>query len=99
MEINEELRKLRRNEEIREVWKSHFEKVMNESMGGRAEVNTVGIKIHEERPHTQRRLEQSEIMEAIRKLKLGKARGPDGITAKMLKYGGEVVVDWERVSE
>ncbi len=37
-----------RIEEVREVWKSHFEKVMNESMGGRAEVNNMGIRIHEE---------------------------------------------------
>ncbi len=86
---------VRRNEEIREVWKSHFEKVMNESMGGRAEVTTMGIKIHEERPHTQGRLKQSEVMEAIRKLKLGKAPGMDGITAEMLKFGGEIVVDWK----
>ncbi len=28
-------------EEMREVWKSHFEKVMNDSMGGRAEVTTI----------------------------------------------------------
>ncbi len=55
-----------KNEEIREVWKGHFEKVMNESMGGRAEVTTMGIKIHEERPHTQERLERGEIIEAIR---------------------------------
>ncbi len=83
-----------KNEEIREVWKSHFEKVMNESMGGRAEVTAVGMLIRGERPHTQGRLERSEIMEAIRKLKLGKAPGSDGITAEKLKYGGEIVVDW-----
>ncbi len=39
---------VRRNEEIREVWKSHFEKVMNKSMGGRAAVTTMVIKIHED---------------------------------------------------
>ncbi len=85
---------VRRSEEIREVWKSHFEKVMNDSMGGRAEVTTRGIKMHIEKPHTQGRLERSKIMEAIRKLKVGKAPGPDGITAEMLIYGGEIVVDW-----
>ncbi len=57
-------------------------------------MTTRGIKIHEEQSHAQGRLEQGEIMEAISKLKLGKAPGLDGITAEMLKYGGEIVVDW-----
>ncbi len=34
------------------------------------------------------------ILEAIRKLKLGIAPSTDGIIAKMLKYGGEIVIDW-----
>ncbi len=34
---------------------------------------TMGIKIHEEQPHTQGRLERGEILEAIRQLKFGKA--------------------------
>ncbi len=79
-----------KNEEMREVWKSHFEKVMNESLGGRAEVTAVGMLIREERPHTQGRLEQTEVMEGIRTLKLGKAPGSDGVTGEMLKYGGEI---------
>ncbi len=83
-----------KNKEIREVWKSPFEKAMNESTGGRAEVTTMGIKIHEEQPHTQGRLERGDIMEVIRKLKSGKTPGSDGITAEMLKYGGEIAVDW-----
>ncbi len=85
---------VRRNEEVREVWKNNFEMVMNEGMRGRAKVTTMGIKIHDERPHTQGKLERSEIMGAKRKLKLGKAPGPDGKTAEMLKYGGEMVIDW-----
>ncbi len=66
---------------------------MNESLEGRAEVTAVGMLIRGE-PHTQGRVEQSEVMEAIRKLKLGKAPGLDGMTAEVLKYGGEIVVDW-----
>ncbi len=42
-----------KNEEIREVWKNHFEKVMNECMGGRAEVTAMGIKIHGEVTYTR----------------------------------------------
>ncbi len=50
--------------------------------------------VEEQRPHVQGRLERGEIMEAKRKLKLGKAPGSDGTIAEMLKYGGEIVVDW-----
>ncbi len=57
-------------------------------------MTTMGVKIHEGWPHTQGRLERDEILEAIRKLKVEKAPGSDGITAEMLKYGGEIVVDW-----
>ncbi len=39
-------------------------------------------------------MERSEIIEVMRKLKLGKTPGPDGITAEMLKCGGEIDVDW-----
>ncbi len=56
-------------------------------------MTAMGMLIHGERPHTQGRVERSEVLEAMRKLKLGKAPGSDGITAEMLKYG-EVVVDW-----
>ncbi len=44
--------------------------------------------------HIHEGVERSEVLEAIRKLKLGKAPGSDGITAEMLKYGREIVVDW-----
>ncbi len=35
-----------------------------------------------------------EVEEAIARLKCGKAAGMDGITAEMLKYGGDAVVEW-----
>ncbi len=72
---------------------SHYEKVMNASMGGRAEATSMGIKIHEEQLHPQGKSEQGEIIEAERKLKVGKVPEMDGMPAEMLKYGGEIVVD------
>ncbi len=35
-----------------------------------------------------------EVEGAIARLNYGKAAGMDGITAEMLKYGGEAVVEW-----
>ncbi len=35
-----------------------------------------------------------EVEGAIARLKCGKAAGMDGITAEMLKYGGDAVVEW-----
>ncbi len=35
-----------------------------------------------------------EVEKAIARLKCGKATGMDGITAEMLKYGGDIVVEW-----
>ncbi len=49
---------------------------------------SMGIKVHEEQPHPPGKLERDEVLKAIRKLKVGKASGTDGITAEMLKYGG-----------
>ncbi len=44
-------------------------RIKYESMGGRDGVTTMGIKIHEQKPHTEGKLERGEILEAIRKLK------------------------------
>ncbi len=42
----------------------------------------------------QREMGRSEVEGAIARLKCGKAAGMDGITAEMLKYGGDAVVEW-----
>lgn len=69
------------------IWKQHLE-----SMGGRTEITSVGIKINVVQPNTQGRLERGKIEEAMKRLKVGKAPGADGITAEMLKYVGGVVM-------
>ncbi len=64
---------------------------MNESMGGRAEINSMKIRYHEERPHTQGKSEHGEVLRGNTEIECRK--GSDTITAEMLKYGGEIVVD------
>lgn len=45
----------RRDEEIREVWMTHFESMMIESMGGRAKVINMEVKIKVGKPYPQGR--------------------------------------------
>ncbi len=42
----------------------------------------------------QREIGRLEVEGAIARLKCGKAAGMDGITAEMLKYGGDALVEW-----
>ncbi len=42
----------------------------------------------------QREINRLEIQKAIVRLKCGKAAGMDRVTAEMIKYGGDAVVEW-----
>lgn len=46
------------NEEIKELWKRHFESMMNKSMGGRAEVTSMRIMVNEGWPYPLRKVER-----------------------------------------
>ena len=80
---------VRDKEEVKGVWKSHFERLMNEKIERETIVSSVGVEaggkcltVHEESK------------ESIRQLKCGQAAGVDRITEEILKYGGEAVVEW-----
>ena len=80
---------------VKERWKEYFEELMNEKSREVAVVSCMGMErgggggLRVQGPMTRR-----EVKRAIKRLKTGKAPGMDGITAEMLKYGGEAVIDW-----
>ncbi len=54
----------------------------------------MGIEPGRGRIPIQRKISRAEVEKAIARLKCGKAAGMDGMTAEMLKYGGDAVVEW-----
>lgn len=55
-------------------------------------MTSMGIKVHERQSYPWEEVERSEVLKAIRQLKVGKAPSIDGITTEMLKY--EEIVEW-----
>ena len=81
-------------EEVKGVWTRHFERLMNAKTEGEAVICSMGMEAGRGRVPEQRELSRGEVEKAINRLKGGKAAGIDGITAEMLKYGGDVVAEW-----
>ena len=85
---------LSNKDEVKGVWKRHFERLMNGKTEGEAVVSCMGMEAGGRRVFEQKEISRGEVEKAIAKLKCGKGGGVDGITAEMLKYGGEVIVEW-----
>ncbi len=56
--------------------------------------NSMGIEASRGQVPMQREIGRLEVEKAIARSKCGKAAGTDGITAEMLKYGGDTMVEW-----
>ncbi len=67
---------------------------MNNEAEGVAVATCMGTEPGRGRVPIQREIGRLEVERAIARLKCGKAAGMDGITAEMLKYGGDAVVEW-----
>ena len=85
---------LKMKEAIKRRWKDYFEDLMNVKSVGEAKVTSMGMDGGRNRVGEQEGIRREEVIKAIANLKNGKAAGVDGITAEMLKYGGEAIVDW-----
>lgn len=67
-------------EEMKGVWKRHFEHLMNGGTLGEAIVTSMGMEAGGKRVSEQRVIERLEVEKAIAKIKCGKAACIDGIT-------------------
>ena len=85
---------LREKEAVKGRWMKYFENLMNVKSEGEAIVTCMGVMGGGGRGHEQEQIKREEVAKAIGNLKNGKAAGVDGITAEMLKYGGETVIEW-----
>ncbi len=57
-------------------------------------VTSMGSEAGRGRLPIQREIGRAEVEKAIARLNCGKAAGMDGLTAEMLKYGGDAVMEW-----
>ena len=67
---------------------------MNVESKGEARVSCMGMVMGGGVVRSQEEIKREEVVEAIANLKNGKAAGVDGISAEMLKYGGESIIEW-----
>ncbi|WP_435362546.1 hypothetical protein, partial [Klebsiella pneumoniae] len=81
-------------EAVKERWKEYFDDLMNVKNKDEAIVICMGITGRGGAMWDQEQISRGEVVKAINSLKMGKAAGVDGITAEMLKYGGESVIEW-----
>ncbi len=85
---------VRGESKLKGLWQGYFQQLMNNEAEGEAVVTRMGIEAGRGRVPMQREIGRLEVEGAIARFKCGKAAGMDGITAEMLKYGGDAVVEW-----
>jgi len=77
-------------EGIKEVWKAYFDKLLNEEF----EWDKKGLERVDEVCGLIESITVEEVNDALGKAKSGKAAGPSGVLAEMLKAAGDVGVQW-----
>ena len=87
-------RVLSESDEVCERWREYFDGLLNVSESGRAEITArpgMNVRVFEK---ADMNVSINEVLEAVRRLKCGKASGVDEIKAEYLKSGGYVCAEW-----
>ncbi|ONM20364.1 hypothetical protein ZEAMMB73_Zm00001d005126 [Zea mays] len=81
-----------KNEEIKNRWKEYFNKLFN----GGNESSTIELDepFDDNNRGFVRRIQEYEVKEALKRMKVGKAMGPDGIPIDVWRCLGDIAIVW-----
>ncbi|ONM53611.1 Retrovirus-related Pol polyprotein LINE-1 [Zea mays] len=81
-----------KNEEIKNRWKEYFNKLFN----GGNESSTIELDepFDDNNRGFVRRIQEYEVKEALKRMKIGKAMGPDGIPIEVWRCLGDIAIVW-----
>jgi hypothetical protein len=85
-------RLLTKDEDIKNRWREYFDKLFNEDSGS----SFIELDISSDDLNRQfvRRIQESEVKDALKRIKGGKAMGPDGIPIEVWRTLGDVAIVW-----
>jgi hypothetical protein len=85
-------RLLTKNEDIKNRWREYFNKLFNEDSGSSSiELDISSYDLNRQFVHM---IQESEIKDALKRMKGDKAMGPDGIPIEVWRTLGDIVVFW-----
>jgi hypothetical protein len=85
-------RLLTKDEDIKNRWWEYFDKLFNEDNGGSSIV--LDISSDDFNRWFVRRIQESEVKDALKRMKEGRVMGPEGIPIKVWRSLGDVVIIW-----
>merc|ERR1712105_385867 len=75
-------------------WSEYIEKLLNVEDGRVAVLTDARVNGIDDNVIMQMKVTVDDVRKAVKRLKKGKAPGVDGITSKMLRFGGDSVLEW-----
>jgi hypothetical protein len=83
---------LTKDEDIKKRWWEYFDKLSNEDSGSSS--IELDISSDDLNRHFVRRIQESEVKDALKKMKGDKAMGPNGIAIEVWRSFGDVAIVW-----
>jgi hypothetical protein len=85
-------RLLTKDEDIKNRWWEYFDKLFNEDSGSL--FIELDISSDDLNRHLVRRIQESEVKDALKRMKGGKAMGPDGIPIEVWRSFRDIAIVW-----